>query len=48
MREFYIRFFPQATRMGFVDRFASLVQAEWMSVSDNYARYIPLARFAPH
>src|SRR3954466_13083771 len=44
---FYIRFFPRVTRLEYADRFASLVQADRMTVSDYYTKFIQLARFAP-
>src|SRR3954466_4134013 len=44
---FYVRFFPRATRLEYADRFASLVQADRMSVSDYYTKFIQLAKFAP-
>ena len=47
VREFYIRFFPRATRLEYVDRFALLVQADRMFVSNYYTKFIQLARFGP-
>src|SRR4051812_38237049 len=47
MRDFYIRFFHRANRLEYSDRFASLVQADMMSVSDYYNKFIQLAKFAP-
>lgn len=44
---FIVLFFPRATSVELANMFSSLYQVG-MSVPDYYARFIKLARFAPH